>query len=151
MSGNKQTMMDGTEAVIYFVTRKRQVEHQQRSSPLAVPQRRVTFHLPDGSQESCSDSGLGDHEPTSGASTSHPLPLGFPQDEFYEQASPNSRTEGDGNSDPESSNKIILLLFGEKIEYDWVSQEIGQSKSHDCSLGTESVEGKPENLKVICN
>ncbi|NWT08253.1 PCDH9 protein, partial [Vireo altiloquus] len=67
------------------------------------PQRRVTFHLPDGSQESCSDSGLGDHEPSSGASTSHPLPLGFPQDEFYEQASPNSRTEGDGNSDPESS------------------------------------------------
>lgn len=48
-------------------------------------------------------------------------------------------------------NKIILLLFGEKIEYDWVSQEIGQSKSHDCSLGTGSVEGKPENLKVICN
>ncbi|KAJ7410178.1 Protocadherin-9 [Pitangus sulphuratus] len=68
-----------------------------------TPQRRVTFHLPDGSQESCSDSGLGDHEPTSGASTSHPLPLGFPQEEYYEQASPNSRTEGDGNSDPESS------------------------------------------------
>ncbi|XP_064318962.1 protocadherin-11 X-linked isoform X3 [Phalacrocorax carbo] len=67
------------------------------------PQRRVTFHLPDGSQESCSDSGLGDHEPTSGASTSHPLPLGFPQEEYYEQASPNSRTEGDGNSDPESN------------------------------------------------
>ncbi|NWH21669.1 PC11X protein, partial [Grus americana] len=67
------------------------------------PQRRVTFHLPDGSQESCSDSGLGDHEPPSGASTSHPLPLGFPQEEYYEQASPNSRTEGDGNSDPESS------------------------------------------------
>ncbi|OXB79448.1 UNVERIFIED_CONTAM: hypothetical protein H355_008343 [Colinus virginianus] len=66
------------------------------------PQRRVTFHLPDGSQESCSDSGLGDHEPSSGASTSHPLPLGFPQEEYYEQASPNSRTEGDGNSDPES-------------------------------------------------
>ncbi|NXR46967.1 PCDH9 protein, partial [Hippolais icterina] len=62
-------------------------------------QRRVMFHLPDGSQESCSDSGLGDHEPTSRASMSHLLPLGFPQDEFYEQASPNSHTEGDGNSD----------------------------------------------------
>uniref|UniRef100_A0A8C2U2H3 Protocadherin 11 X-linked n=1 Tax=Coturnix japonica TaxID=93934 RepID=A0A8C2U2H3_COTJA len=70
------------------------------------PQRRVTFHLPDGSQESCSDSGLGDHEPSSGASTSHPLPLGFPQEEYYEQASPNSRTEGDGNSDPESIQKL---------------------------------------------
>ncbi|XDV37094.1 hypothetical protein PO909_006757 [Leuciscus waleckii] len=66
-------------------------------------QRRVTFHLPDGSQESCSDSGLGEQEPNSGASTTQPLPLGFPQDEYYEQTSPNSRTEGDGNSDPESS------------------------------------------------
>ncbi|XP_058856955.1 protocadherin-11 X-linked-like isoform X2 [Acipenser ruthenus] len=66
-------------------------------------QRRVTFHLPDGSQESCSDSGLGDHEPTSSASTTQPLPLGFPQEEYYEQTSPNSRTEGDGNSDPEST------------------------------------------------
>ncbi|XP_062916699.1 protocadherin-11 X-linked [Mobula hypostoma] len=71
-------------------------------------QRRVTFHLPDGSQESCSDSGLGDHEPNSSASTSHPLPLGFPQEEYYEQASPNSRTEGDGNSDPESSVEVSL-------------------------------------------
>ncbi|XP_072914502.1 protocadherin-11 X-linked isoform X1 [Hemitrygon akajei] len=70
-------------------------------------QRRVTFHLPDGSQESCSDSGLGDHEPNSSASTSHPLPLGFPQEEYYEQASPNSRTEGDGNSDPESRGLCI--------------------------------------------
>nr|XP_015206604.1 PREDICTED: protocadherin-11 X-linked-like isoform X2 [Lepisosteus oculatus] len=65
-------------------------------------QRRVTFHLPDGSQESCSDSGLGDHEPTSSTSTANPLPLGFPQEDYYEQTSPNSRTEGDGNSDPES-------------------------------------------------
>nr|XP_014347267.1 PREDICTED: protocadherin-11 X-linked isoform X1 [Latimeria chalumnae] len=71
-------------------------------------QRRVTFHLPDGSQESCSDSGLGDHEPSSSASTSHPLPLGFPQEEYYEQTSPNSRTEGDGNSDPESTIEVNL-------------------------------------------
>ncbi|KAJ8014816.1 hypothetical protein DPEC_G00019680 [Dallia pectoralis] len=66
-------------------------------------QRRVTFHLPDGSQESCSDSGLGDQEPNSNASTTQPLSIGFPQEEYYEQTSPNSRTEGDGNSDPESS------------------------------------------------
>eukprot|EP00061_Rhincodon_typus_P014004 g40746.t1 len=65
--------------------------------------RRVTFHLPDGSQESCSDSGLGDHEPVSGGTLiSHPLPLVQPQDEFYEQASPDKRTEADGNSDPNS-------------------------------------------------
>ncbi|KAM7417577.1 hypothetical protein PAMA_017288 [Pampus argenteus] len=67
-------------------------------------QRRVTFHLPDGSQESCSDSGLGDPEPSSMASATQPLPLSFPQEEFYEQTSPNSRTEGDGNSDPESKS-----------------------------------------------
>ncbi|XP_054882718.1 protocadherin-11 X-linked-like, partial [Poeciliopsis prolifica] len=69
---------------------------------LLQTQRRVTFHLPDGSQESCSDSGLGDAEPSSTASATQPLPLNFPQEEYYEQASPNSRTEGDGNSDPES-------------------------------------------------
>lgn len=63
----------------------------------------MTFHLPDGSQESCSDSGLGDPEPSSTASTGQTLPLSFPQEEYYEQTSPNSRTEGDGNSDPESS------------------------------------------------
>ncbi|TKS72304.1 Protocadherin-11 X-linked [Collichthys lucidus] len=75
-------------------------------------QRRVTFHLPDGSQESCSDSGLGDPEPSSTASTTQPLPLSFPQEEYYEQTSPNSRTEGDGNSDPESSSTPIHLTDG---------------------------------------
>ncbi|XP_055744321.1 protocadherin-11 X-linked-like isoform X1 [Salvelinus fontinalis] len=72
-------------------------------------QRRVTFHLPDGSQESCSDSGLGDQEPSSIASTTQPLPLGFPQEEYYQQTSPNSRTEGDGNSDPESTMVEVNL------------------------------------------
>ncbi|RXM98213.1 Protocadherin-9 [Acipenser ruthenus] len=68
-----------------------------------LSQRRVTFHLPDGSQESCSDSGLGDHEPVGvGMLISHPLPLVQPQDEFYDQASPDKRTEADGNSDPNS-------------------------------------------------
>ncbi|GLD55989.1 protocadherin-9 isoform X4, partial [Lates japonicus] len=66
-------------------------------------QRRVTFHLPDGSQESCSDSGLGDHEPVgSGSLLTQPLPLVQAQDDFYEQASPDKRTEADGNSDPNS-------------------------------------------------
>lgn len=73
------------------------------SSGVPQTQRHVTFHLPDGSQESCSDSGLGDPEPSITASTTQPLPLSFPQEEYYEQTSPNSRTEGDGNSDPESS------------------------------------------------
>ncbi|XP_064184223.1 protocadherin-11 X-linked isoform X1 [Anguilla rostrata] len=77
-------------------------------SSVSETQRRVTFHLPDGSQESCSDSGLGDPEPSSSASTTQPLPLGFTQEEYYEQTSPNSRTEGDGNSDPESTIEVNL-------------------------------------------
>uniref|UniRef100_A0A2K6F5U5 Cadherin domain-containing protein n=1 Tax=Propithecus coquereli TaxID=379532 RepID=A0A2K6F5U5_PROCO len=65
-------------------------------------QRRVTFHLPEGSQESISDGGLGDHDAGSLPSTSHVLPLGYPQEEYFDHAAPNNRTEGDGNSDPES-------------------------------------------------
>ncbi|CAB1417125.1 unnamed protein product [Pleuronectes platessa] len=75
--------------------------------PSGESQRRVTFHLPDGSQESCSDSGLGDHEPVgSGSLLTQPLPLVQAQDDFYEQASPDKRTEADGNSDP---NSVVLL------------------------------------------
>ncbi|KAK1890936.1 Protocadherin-9 [Dissostichus eleginoides] len=74
-----------------------------RKREISFSQRRVTFHLPDGSQESCSDSGLGDHEPVgSGSLLTQPLPLVQAQDDFYEQASPDKRTEADGNSDPNS-------------------------------------------------
>ncbi|XP_041497154.1 protocadherin-11 X-linked isoform X6 [Microtus oregoni] len=66
-------------------------------------QRRVTFHLPEGSQESISDGGLGDHDAGSLPSTSHALPLGYPQEEYFDHGAPNNRTEGDGNSDPEST------------------------------------------------
>ncbi|XP_060231743.1 protocadherin-11 X-linked isoform X3 [Meriones unguiculatus] len=66
-------------------------------------QRRVTFHLPEGSQESISDGGLGDHDSGSLPSLSHALPLGYPQEEYFDHAAPNNRTEGDGNSDPEST------------------------------------------------
>uniref|UniRef100_A0A2K6F5X4 Cadherin domain-containing protein n=1 Tax=Propithecus coquereli TaxID=379532 RepID=A0A2K6F5X4_PROCO len=70
--------------------------------PEPQSQRRVTFHLPEGSQESISDGGLGDHDAGSLPSTSHVLPLGYPQEEYFDHAAPNNRTEGDGNSDPES-------------------------------------------------
>ncbi|XP_072914504.1 protocadherin-11 X-linked isoform X2 [Hemitrygon akajei] len=104
-------------------------------------QRRVTFHLPDGSQESCSDSGLGDHEPNSSASTSHPLPLGFPQEEYYEQASPNSRTEGDGNSDPESKHRNVHLnvesnvnppIRGVEVSLQKVLTEASETCTQEC-------------------
>nr|XP_044619768.1 protocadherin-11 X-linked isoform X3 [Equus asinus] len=71
--------------------------------PQPQSQRRVTFHLPEGSQESSSDGGLGDHDGGSLPSTSHALPLGYPQEEYFDHAAPNNRTEGDGNSDPEST------------------------------------------------
>uniref|UniRef100_A0A2K5CTT1 Cadherin domain-containing protein n=1 Tax=Aotus nancymaae TaxID=37293 RepID=A0A2K5CTT1_AOTNA len=71
--------------------------------PQLQSQRRVTFHLPEGSQENSSDGGLGDHDAGSLQGTSHALPLGYPQEEYFDHATPNNRTEGDGNSDPEST------------------------------------------------
>ncbi|XP_006921549.1 protocadherin-11 X-linked isoform X7 [Pteropus alecto] len=68
-----------------------------------LSQRRVTFHLPEGSQESSSDGGLCDHDVGSLSSTFHVLPLGYPQEDYFDHAAPNNRTEGDGNSDPEST------------------------------------------------
>lgn len=44
-----------------------------------------------------------------GTLISHPLPLVQPQDEFYDQASPDKRTEADGNSDPNSGESPSLL------------------------------------------
>ncbi|XP_040855404.1 protocadherin-11 X-linked isoform X4 [Ochotona curzoniae] len=76
--------------------------------PQPQSQRRVTFHLPEGSQESSSDGGLGDHDAGSLPSTSHALPLGYPQEEYFDHAAPNNRTEGDGNSDPESTAEITV-------------------------------------------
>ncbi|XP_045660111.1 protocadherin-11 X-linked-like [Ursus americanus] len=69
--------------------------------PQPQSQRRVTFHLPESSQESSSDGGLGDHD-VGIPSTSHALPLGYPQEQYFDHTAPSNRTEGDGNSDPES-------------------------------------------------
>ncbi|XP_070318081.1 protocadherin-11 X-linked isoform X4 [Odocoileus virginianus] len=76
--------------------------------PHPQSQRRVTFHLPECSQESNSDGGLGDHDAGSLPSTSHALPLGYPQEEYFDHAVNNNRTEGDGNSDPESTAEIAI-------------------------------------------
>ncbi|XP_057574166.1 protocadherin-11 X-linked isoform X1 [Hippopotamus amphibius kiboko] len=80
-----------------------QSQRKSEGKKAGKSQRRVTFHLPEGSQESSSDGGLGDHDIGSLTSTSHALPLGYPQEEYFDHVAPNNRTEGDGNSDPEST------------------------------------------------
>jgi protocadherin delta 1 len=57
----------------------------------------------------------------SGTLISHPLPLVQPQDEFYDQASPDKRTEADGNSDPNSGEssklaKLVVVWFSCALE-----------------------------------
>ncbi|KAM5221024.1 protocadherin-11 X-linked isoform 2-T2 [Ctenodactylus gundi] len=73
--------------------------------PQSQCQRRVTFHLPEGSQESSSDGGLGDQD---AGNTAHALPLGYPQEEYFDHTAPSNRTEGDGNSDPESTAEVTV-------------------------------------------
>ncbi|XP_032331873.1 protocadherin-11 X-linked isoform X1 [Camelus ferus] len=85
-----------------------QPQRKSEGKKAGKSQRRVTFHLPEGSQESSSDGGLGDHDMGSLPSTSHALPLGYPQEEYFDHAAPNNRTEGDGNSDPESTAEITV-------------------------------------------
>lgn len=89
----------------------------------------MTFHLPDGSQESCSDSGLGDHEPVgSGTLLSHPLPLVQPQEDFYQQASPDKRTEADGNSDPNSGEFLTTFLWMQKGDFCRTNQRLVKAR-----------------------
>uniref|UniRef100_A0A5F9CEH3 Cadherin domain-containing protein n=2 Tax=Oryctolagus cuniculus TaxID=9986 RepID=A0A5F9CEH3_RABIT len=85
-----------------------QPQRKSEGKKAGKSQRRVTFHLPEGSQESSSDGGLGDHDASSLPSTAHALPLGYPQEEYFDHATPNNRTEGDGNSDPESTAEITV-------------------------------------------
>ncbi|XP_057574167.1 protocadherin-11 X-linked isoform X2 [Hippopotamus amphibius kiboko] len=85
-----------------------QSQRKSEGKKAGKSQRRVTFHLPEGSQESSSDGGLGDHDIGSLTSTSHALPLGYPQEEYFDHVAPNNRTEGDGNSDPESTAEITV-------------------------------------------
>uniref|UniRef100_A0A4X1W4C4 Protocadherin 11 X-linked n=1 Tax=Sus scrofa TaxID=9823 RepID=A0A4X1W4C4_PIG len=96
-------------------------------------QRRVTFHLPEGSQESSSDGGLGDHDTGSLPSTSHALPLGYPQEEYFDHAAPNNRTEGDGNSDPESAF-IPGLKKGAEITVEPTVEEASDNCTQECLI-----------------
>ncbi|XP_020936073.1 protocadherin-11 X-linked isoform X3 [Sus scrofa] len=101
--------------------------------PQPQSQRRVTFHLPEGSQESSSDGGLGDHDTGSLPSTSHALPLGYPQEEYFDHAAPNNRTEGDGNSDPESAF-IPGLKKGAEITVEPTVEEASDNCTQECLI-----------------
>uniref|UniRef100_A0A2K6UWF0 Cadherin domain-containing protein n=1 Tax=Saimiri boliviensis boliviensis TaxID=39432 RepID=A0A2K6UWF0_SAIBB len=96
-------------------------------------QRRVTFHLPEGSQESSSDGGLGDHDAGSLQSTSHALPLGYPQEEYFDHATPSNRTEGDGNSDPESTF-IPGLKKAAEITVQPTVEEVSDTCTQECLI-----------------
>nr|XP_003735826.3 protocadherin-11 X-linked isoform X1 [Callithrix jacchus] len=91
------------ESTIVEIWTHPQLQRKSEGKGAGKSQRRVTFHLPEGSQESISDGGLRDHDAGRLQSTSHALPLGYPQEEYFDHATPNNRTEGDGNSDPESA------------------------------------------------
>nr|XP_010347657.1 protocadherin-11 X-linked isoform X3 [Saimiri boliviensis boliviensis] len=94
-------------------------------------QRRVTFHLPEGSQESSSDGGLGDHDAGSLQSTSHALPLGYPQEEYFDHATPSNRTEGDGNSDPEST---FIPGLKKEITVQPTVEEVSDTCTQECLI-----------------
>ncbi|KAM5127578.1 protocadherin-11 X-linked isoform 3-T3 [Callospermophilus lateralis] len=102
---SRTPMKEPTTVEIWTHPQPQFIPNQRKSEgkKAGKSQRRVTFHLPEGSQESSSDGGLGDHDAGSLPSTSHALPLGYPQEEYFDHAAPNNRTEGDGNSDPEST------------------------------------------------
>nr|XP_054107158.1 protocadherin-11 X-linked isoform X2 [Callithrix jacchus] len=96
------------ESTIVEIWTHPQLQRKSEGKGAGKSQRRVTFHLPEGSQESISDGGLRDHDAGRLQSTSHALPLGYPQEEYFDHATPNNRTEGDGNSDPESAAEITV-------------------------------------------
>ncbi|XP_069922884.1 protocadherin-11 X-linked isoform X6 [Oryctolagus cuniculus] len=110
-----------------------QPQRKSEGKKAGKSQRRVTFHLPEGSQESSSDGGLGDHDASSLPSTAHALPLGYPQEEYFDHATPNNRTEGDGNSDPESTF-IPGLKKAAEITVQPTVEEASDNCTHECLI-----------------
>ncbi|XP_020936072.1 protocadherin-11 X-linked isoform X2 [Sus scrofa] len=111
-------------------------------------QRRVTFHLPEGSQESSSDGGLGDHDTGSLPSTSHALPLGYPQEEYFDHAAPNNRTEGDGNSDPESGAEITVEPTVEEASDNCTQECLILGHSDACWMPASLTHSSPQQTQA---
>ncbi|XP_016073372.1 PREDICTED: protocadherin-11 X-linked-like [Miniopterus natalensis] len=116
-------------------------------------QRRVTFHLPEGSQESSSDGGLGDHDAGSLPSTSHALPLGYPQEEYFDHAAPNNRTEGDGNSDPESTAEITVQPTVEEASDNCTQECLILGHSDACWMPAALTHASPSHAQAsaVCH
>ncbi|XP_069895142.1 protocadherin-11 X-linked isoform X2 [Dipodomys merriami] len=111
-------------------------------------QRRVTFHLPEGSQESSSDGGLADHEPGSLPSTSHALPFGYPQEEYFDHAAPINRTEGDGNSDPESAAEITVQPTVEEASDNCTQECLVLGHSDACWMPASLIHSSPSQMQA---
>nr|XP_044619769.1 protocadherin-11 X-linked isoform X4 [Equus asinus] len=116
--------------------------------PQPQSQRRVTFHLPEGSQESSSDGGLGDHDGGSLPSTSHALPLGYPQEEYFDHAAPNNRTEGDGNSDPESTAEITVQPTVEEASDNCTQECLILGHSDACWMPASLTHSSPSQVQA---
>ncbi|XP_043830306.1 protocadherin-11 X-linked [Dromiciops gliroides] len=93
-------------------------------------QRRVTFHLPESSQESGSD--IGPIEVEAGAAViTRP---GYARREYYEHSSTHThsnRTEGDGNSDPETAC-INGLRRAAEITIQPTLEEVSDNCTQEC-------------------
>ncbi|KAM7045299.1 protocadherin-11 X-linked isoform 2-T2 [Molossus nigricans] len=111
-------------------------------------QRRVTFHLPEGSQESSSDGGLGDHDAGSLPSASHALPLGYPQEEYFDHTAPNNRTEGDGNSDPESTAEITVQPTVEEASDNCTQECLILGHSDACWMPASLTQASPSHAQA---
>nr|XP_048273768.1 protocadherin-11 X-linked isoform X3 [Myodes glareolus] len=116
--------------------------------PHPQSQRRVTFHLPEGSQESISDGGLGDHDAGSLSSTSHALPLGYPQEEYFDHGTPNNRTEGDGNSDPESTAEIKMQPTVEEASDNCTQECLILGHSDSCWMPATLTQHSPPQIQT---
>ncbi|XP_023579543.1 protocadherin-11 X-linked isoform X4 [Octodon degus] len=106
----------------------------------AKSQRRVTFHLPEGSQESSSDGGMGDHN---ASCISHTLSLAYSQEIYFDPIAPNNRTEGDGNSDPESTTELTMQPTVEEISDNCTQECLILGHSDTCWMPASLTSSSP--------
>ncbi|XP_054978507.1 protocadherin-11 X-linked [Sorex araneus] len=116
-------------------------------------QRHVTFHLPEGSQESNGNGRLGDHDEGSLSSIFHALQHSCPQEEYFDHAAPNNRTEGDGNSDPESTAEITVQLTVEEASDNCTQECLILGHSDACWMPSSLTHSSPSQSPpfVLCH